>query len=151
MALKNHQTRPSWPAERIDPDVARVSYDVPADEFLVYFGGRTVPKVSSALRAPGFDDVNVMFALGPDRERTDEIVGVHVTAMMVGAVPEHPQWAVLTWAAMAGDYGTELLRERLPIFLNEVAEAYRRYWQPAPPIEEQLAQIALEAQKRKSA
>lgn len=151
MAVTRRRAIPRWPAESIDSGVAWVDYAVVPDEFLVYFGGMPVPAVSSALRAPGFDYVSIMFALGPDRERTDEIVGVHVTAMMVGAVPAHPQWAVLTWAAMAGDYGSELLRERLPIFLDEVAEAYRKYWKPAPPIEEQLAQIARDAQKRKSA
>lgn len=151
MALKHHEIKPLWPAEGIDLDGARVSYDVPADEFLVYFGGKPVPKVSSSVRAPGFAGVNVMFALGADRQRTDEIVGVHVIPMMVGAVQDHPDWAILTWAALAGDYGTELLRERLPHFLDEVAEAFRQYWKPAPPIEEQLAQIARDAQARTSA
>ena len=141
MALKNHQTRPRWPAEPIDPDVAHVSYDVPADEFLVYFGGQPVPAISSPLHAPGFEDVAVMFALGADRKRTDEIVGVQVIPMMLGAVLDQPEWSVLTWAAMAGDYGTELLQERLPRFLDEVAEAFRKYWTPVPPIEEQLAEI----------
>jgi hypothetical protein len=153
MAMSNPKsaTIPRWPAELIDPAIARVSYDVPADEFLVFFGGKSVPKVSDPLDGPGFEDVAIMIGLGPGREETGKIVGVHVIPMMLGAVPEHPQWSVLTWAAMAGDYGTELLRERLPLFLDEVAEAYRKYWKPAPPIEEQLAQIALEAQKRKSA
>jgi hypothetical protein len=142
---------PPWPAESIDPGIAWVDYAVVPDEFLVYFGGQPVPAISSPLHAPGFDDVAVRFALGADRKRTDEIVGVHVIPMMVGAVPEHPEWSVLTWAAMAGDYGDDLLRERLPIFLNEVADAYKQYWKPAPPIEEQLAQIAREAEKRKTA
>lgn len=151
MAVKHQRAIPRWPAESIDPDVAWVDYDVVADEFLVYFGGKPVPAVSSLVRAPRFADVNVMFALGADHQRTDEIVGVHVIPMMVGAVLDHPEWSVLTWAAMAGDYGAELLRERLPKFLDEVAEAYNRYWKPAPPIEEQLAEIAKAAQARKSA
>jgi hypothetical protein len=150
VAVTRPRAIPHWP-ESIDPGIAWVDYAVVPDEFLVYFGGKPVSAVSSLLKAPGFDDVNVMFALGADRKRTDEIVGIHVIPMMVGAVPEHPQWSVLTWAALAGDYGTELLRERLPIFLDEVAEAYNRYWKPAPPIEEQLAQIAQAAQARKSA
>jgi hypothetical protein len=122
------------------------------DEFLVYFGGKPVPAVSSPLvDAPGFEDVAVMFGIGSDDEETDEIVGVQVIPMMAGAVLERPEWSVLTWAAMAGEYGAELLRERLPIFLNEVADAYQRYWTPAPPIEEQLAQISHAAKKRRSA
>jgi hypothetical protein len=82
-----------------------------------------------------------MFGLGPDDEETGEIVGIHVIPMLLGAVPEQPQWAVLVWAAMAGEYGTELLKERLPIFLDEVRDAFQQYWTPAPPIEEQLAAL----------
>jgi hypothetical protein len=119
-----------------------VSYDVPADEFLVYFGGKPVPAVSDPLDGPGFTDFAVMIGLGLDDDETDEIVGVQVIPMMLGAVPEHPQWAVLTWAAMAGDYGRELLIERLPPFLAEVEDAFHHYWKPAPPMEEQLAEIA---------
>ena len=89
--------------------------------------------------------------LGPDRERTTEIVGVHVIPMMLGAVPEQPHWAILTWAAMAGDYGTELLRERLPAFLDEVKDAVDKYWRPAPPMEEQLAEIARAKAEREAA
>jgi hypothetical protein len=151
VAVTQHRAIPRWPAESIDSGIAWVDYAVVPDEFLVYFGGKPAPAISSLLHAPGFDYVADRFALGADRQRTDEIVGVHVIPMMLGAVPEHPQWAVLTWAAMAGDYGAELLRERLPMFLDEVAGAYKRYWKPAPPIEELLAQIARDAQKRKSA
>lgn len=152
MAITHHRVVPHWPAESIDPEVAWVDYDVVADEFLVYFGGKPVPAISSPLvDAPGFEDVAIRFALGAVHERTDEIVGVQVIPMMLGAVPAQPEWAILTWAAMAGDYGTELLKERLPIFLEEVGEAFNQYWKPAPPIEEQLAQIAEAAQKRKSA
>jgi hypothetical protein len=143
MAVSNSETVtiPKWPAEPIDPEVARVSYDVVADEFLVYFGGKPVPKVSDPIDAPGMPHVNIMVGIGPDDEDTDEIVGVHVIPMMLGTIQEQPEWAVLVWAAMAGDYGTELLKERLPIFLDQVAEAFRTYWKPAPPIEEQLAAL----------
>lgn len=133
---------PHWPDQPIDPDIAWVSYYVPADEFLVYFGGKSVPKVSSALEAPGFDDVAIMLGVDADDEYTGEIVGVQVIPMLLGAVQDQPHWAILTWAAMAGDYGTELLRERLPEFLDEVEAAFRRHWTPAPPIEEQMAEIA---------
>jgi hypothetical protein len=128
-----------------------VDYDVRADEFLVYFGGKPVPAISSPLHGPGFEDVAIMFALDHDRKRTAEVVGVQVIPMMLGAVPEQPNWAVLTWAAMAGDYGTELLRERLPAFLDEVKDAVEKYWRPAPPMEEQLAEIARAKAEREAA
>lgn len=143
--------RPQWPTGSIDPDSAWVDYDVRADEFLVFFGGKPAPSISDPLDAPGFDHVAVMFGLNPDLTETDEIVGIHVIPMMLGAVPTRPDWAVLTWAVMAGDYGAELLKERLPIFINEVAEAFRQYWRPAPPIEEQLADIERARDQRKSA
>jgi hypothetical protein len=142
---------PSWPTEPIDPEAVRVSYDVPADEFLVHFRGKSVPAVSDPFDAPGFPHVAVMFGLGPDDEETGEIVGVHVIPMMLGTIPERPEWAALVWAAMAGEYGAELLKEQLPIFLDQVAEAFRAYWKPAPPIEEQLARIARDAEKRRTA
>jgi hypothetical protein len=133
---------PRWPIEPIDPSIADVSYDVPADEFLVYFGGKPVPAVSDPLDAPGFRGVAIMFGLGADDEATDEIVGVQVIPMLLGAVQEQPAWAVLAWAAMAGDFGTELLKERLPGFLTEVQQAFSQYWTPAPSVEEQPAGLA---------
>ena len=84
-------------------------------------------------------------------EETGEIVGIHVIPMMLGAIPNQPDWSVLVWAVMAGDYGTELLRERLPLFIDEVAEAFRLYWKPAPPIEEQLAALQRGSRERRSA
>jgi hypothetical protein len=134
-------TTPRWPAEPIDPTVAWVDYDPLADEFLVYFGGKPVPAMSDPLDGPGFEDVAIMVGLGENGESTDAIVGVQVIPMLLGAVQDQPHWAALVWAAMAGDYGTELLKERLPSFLDEVARAFREYWTPAPPIEEQLAEI----------
>jgi hypothetical protein len=132
---------PCWPAA-VDPAVAWVDYDVPADEFLVYFGGKPVPAVSDPLDAPGFDDVAIMLGVGADDDETGEIVGIQVIPMLLGAVQEQPAWAVLAWAAMAGDFGTELLKERLPGFLTEVHQAFSQYWTPAPPIEEQMAELA---------
>ncbi len=133
---------PRWPAEPVDPGGAWISYDVIADEFVVYFAGKPVPKVSDPLNAPGFRNVAIMIGLGTEDEETDEIVGVHVIPMLLGAVQDQPTWAILVWAAMAGDFGAELLHERLPGFLADVHEAFDRYWTPAPPIEEQLADIA---------
>jgi hypothetical protein len=141
---------PHWPAEPIDPEVAWVDYAIVPDEFLVYFGGKPVPAVSDSFDAPGFPHVAVMFGIGPDREETGEIVGVQVIPMMLGTIQERPEWAGLVWAAMAGEYGAELLKERLPIFLDQVAEAFRTYWKPAPPIEEQLAELARRRDERGS-
>jgi len=132
---------PRWPNKPVDPAVAWVDYDVPADEFLVYFEGKPTRAISSPLDAPGFEDVAVMFGLNADGEATDEIVGVQVIPMLLGAVQERPEWAVLAWAALAGEYGVELLQERLPGFLEDVADAVSRYWTPAPTMEAQLASL----------
>jgi hypothetical protein len=133
---------PTWPVESVDPGIAWIDYDVVADEFLVYFGGRPVPAISSLLDGPGFEDVAIMIGLDHDGRQTGEIVGVHVIPMLLGAVQDKPAWAVLAWAAMAGDWGAELLRDRLPGFLDEVHAAFERYWTPPLSIEEQLAHIA---------
>jgi hypothetical protein len=130
---------PRWRIEPIDPMLAYVAYDVPADEFLVYFDGKPVPAVSDPLDAPGFRGVAIMLGVGADDESTDEIVGVQVIPMLLGAVQQQPAWAVLAWAAMAGEFGTELLKERLPGFLAEVNDAFSRYWTPPPSLEEQMA------------
>ena len=135
------QRVPTWPIEPVDPTIADVSYDVPADEFLVYFGGKSVPKVSDPLDAPGFRGVAIMLGVGADDEETGEIVGVQVIPMLLGAVQEQPAWAVLAWAAMAGDFGTELVKERLPEFLDEVHQAFSQYWTPPPSIDEQMADL----------
>lgn len=123
---------PSWPAKPIDPGVVWLDYDVRADEFLVYFGGRPVPAISDPLDAPGFEDTAIMLAVGPDDEATDEIVGIQVIPMLLGGVQDHPDWAILVWAAMCREDGRELLHERLPGFLDEVKHAVETYWTPAP-------------------
>jgi hypothetical protein len=132
----------------IDPALAWVDYYPPADEFLVYFGGRPTPKVSDPLNAPGFRNVSILIGLDDDHQETGEIVGVQVIPMLLGAVQDQPEWAVLAWAAMAGDFGDELLRERLPAFLDAVHDAFDRYWTPPPPMEEQLAAIERARQER---
>lgn len=133
---------PRWPSESIESNVAWVDYYAPADEFLVYFSGKPVPAISDPINAPGFRGLAVMFGLDENHEPTEEIVGVQVIPMLLGAVPDQPHWAALAWAAMAGDYGTELLKERLPSFLDEVARAFREHWTSPPPVEEQLSAIA---------
>jgi hypothetical protein len=141
MSHTDNSRVPRWPAV-IDPTAAYVDYNIPADEFLVYFGGKPVPKVSDPLDAPGYDDVAIMLGVGADDEETGEIVGVQVIPMLLGAVQEQPAWAVLAWAAMAGDLGTDLLHERMPGFLTEVHQAFNQYWTPAPSVEEQMAELA---------
>jgi hypothetical protein len=141
MSHTDNSRVPRWPTA-IDPATADVSYEVPADEFLVYFGGKPVPAVSDPLDAPGFEDVAIMLGVDADDEETDEIVGVQVIPMLLGAVQDQPAWAALAWAAMAGDFGTELLKERLPGFLTEVHQAFSQHWTPPPSIEEQMADLA---------
>jgi hypothetical protein len=141
MSHTDNSRVPRWPTV-IDPTIAYVDYNIPADEFLVYFGGKPVPKLSDPLDAPGFDDVAIMLGVGADGEETGEIVGIQVIPMLLGAVQEQPTWAVLAWAAMAGDFGAELLKERLPGFLAEVNDAFTRYWTPPPSLEEQMAELA---------
>ena len=139
---------PRWP-ESVDSSLAWIDYHIPADEFLVYFGGTPVPAISSSLDdAPGFEDTAIMIGLDNDHEETGDIVGVQVIPMLVGAVQDQPEWAILAWAAMAGDFGDELLRERLPAFLDTVHEAFDRYWTPPPPMAEQLAAIERARQER---
>jgi hypothetical protein len=140
MSHTDNHSVPRWPAA-IDPATAHVDFDVLADEFLVFFGGKPVPAVSDPLVAPGFEDVAIMFGVGADDEATDDIVGVQVIPMLLGAVQEQPAWAVLAWAAMAGDFGAELLQERLPGFLAEVHQAFSQYWTPPPSLEEQMADL----------
>jgi hypothetical protein len=151
VAVKEQVVQPRWPTETIDSGLAWVDYDIVADEFLVYFGGQPVPAITYPFEAPGFEAIAVMIGLDPDRKETGEIVGIHVIPMMLGAVPARPEWSVLTWAVLAGEYGAELLHERLPLFINEVAEAFHTHWQPAPPIEEQLATMRRASGERKSA
>lgn len=117
----------------------------------VFFGGKPVPSISDPLEAPGYRNVAVMFGLGADDEATDKIVGVQVIPMLLGAVRDHPEWAALAWAAMAGEHGAELLRERLPQCLDDVAGAFRQYWRPAPSIADQLAALAESRRQRRTA
>lgn len=76
-----------------------------------------------------------MFGVGADDESTDDVDGIQVIPILLGADQEQPAWAVLTWAAMAGDFGTELLQERL----TGVIQAFSRYWTPSAALEEQKA------------
>ena len=151
MAVKVQPVRPIWPRETIDSRLAWVDYDIVADEFLVFFGGMPIPAISHHVEAPGFDHLMVMIGLDQDRRETGEVVGIHIEPMMHGAILARPEWSVLIWAILAGEYGTELVKERLPRFIDEVADAFEKYWKPAPPIEEQLATMRQAIRERKSA
>ena len=70
-----------------------------------------------------------------------EVVGIHVIPLLMGAAQDRPAWSRIAWAVMAEELGRETLREELPGFIAEVAEAFERYWRPAPPIEEQFAAL----------
>src|SRR5688500_20235377 len=94
---------PRWPVEPVDPTIAFVSYDVPADEFLVYFGGKPVPKGSDPLDAPSFRGVSIRLGVGADDGLTDENVGVQVVPTPLGAVNEQTSWTILDGGVMAGD------------------------------------------------
>ena len=125
-------SRPRWPSDPFDPDRARVSYDVVADELVIHFGGVAVPAVSELIDAPDVDDAAVLVGLGPNGEDTGEVVGIHVYPLLVGAVQARPRWARIAWAAMAGEIGEEMLRAELPDLVGEIAELFDRYWTLAP-------------------
>ena len=127
---------PRWPSDPIDPARVDVDYYPPADEPTVYFPDRPRGGVCDSISVPGFDDVAVIHDHG-----SGEVVGVQVIPLLLGAVKDQPEWAALAWAALAGDLGAELLGERLPGFLAEVADAFGRYWTPPPPMDEQLARL----------
>lgn len=114
-------------------------------------GGQPVPAITYPFDTPGFEATGVMIERDQDGAETGEIVGIHVIPMMMEAVPARPEWSVLTWAVLAGEYGIELVQERLPLFIDKVHEAFEKYWKPAPPIEEQLAAMRQASHERKSA
>ncbi len=89
---------PFWSAPPFDPDRARVSYDVPADELLVYFdrdrpsGGICDP----IALAKG--TIGVVY----DGE-TGGIVGLQGIPFLLRAVRHRPEWAALAWGTLAGE------------------------------------------------
>jgi hypothetical protein len=135
--------RPRWPARSsLDLASAYVSYDPPADELIVYFGGKPVPKYVSPIDSPGDDFAAVMVGVHGDESSTGEVVGVHVMPLLVGAVQTHPTWAVLAWASLTGFRWEEaMMRQAVAAFVAEVADLFDRYWTPAPPWEEQVANL----------
>lgn len=148
MDLTITNARPRWPVESLDAARFDVHYDLTADELTLYFGGRPVPAYSSFIDAPDGTDVAVFVGLGPDGRSTEEVVGIHVYPLLVGAVQWRPEWARLAWGALAreegeeGDEGEEMLHEALPGFVADVADLFARYWKPAPPIDEPAVPVA---------
>jgi hypothetical protein len=120
---RRHPTlpRPRWPTAPIDPTVVSVSYDAPADELILYFGGRPVPSFTDQIDAPD-GDVHLLV-----NEETGDVVGIHVYPFLAGAVQWRPAWARVVWAVLAGEYGTIELLQELPGFIAEVADLAARY------------------------
>lgn len=135
--------RPEWPGPGvIDPSQIDVHFDPLADEFLVYFAGKPVPSFSDPFHVDGFEDVAILIDLQSDDSSTNEVVGIQVMPLLVGAVQKHPEWAVLAWGALTGfRYEEEMLRTALAAFVAEVRDLFERHWTPPPPIEEQLARL----------
>jgi len=106
---------PTWPRQPVDPDRCYVSYHPPADELVVFFGGKPVPSYSAPIPAFG-EHVAVMVDLAPDwASSTGEIVGIQGIPFVGGALPDHPEWSSLV--------GTdeEARRAALARFLADVA------------------------------
>jgi len=135
--------RPAWPVpDTLDTAPMYVHYDPLADELLVYFGGRPVPKYVSPIGAPAGDYAAVLVGMDENDDPSAEIVGLHVMPLLVGAVQKHPKWAILAWGALTDfRYEEEMLRSALADFVAEVRDIFDRYWTPPPPIEEQLARL----------
>lgn len=110
---------PFWPDAPFDPARARVSYDAPADELLVYFDrGRRPGGVCDPV---GLAEGTIAVVYDGD---TGEIVGVQGIPFLLGAVRHRPDWAALVWGKMAGGFGEQTLNEALPDFVAEVADAF---------------------------
>lgn len=133
---------PRWPDDRIDPARVDVDYDPPSDELTLYFGGKPVPSVVDPIDSPGRDYVAVMIGLNDDESSPNEIVGIQVMPLLVGAVQQHPDWAVLAWGSLTGfRWEEEMMRAAVAAFIAEVADLFARHWTPPSPIEEQMARL----------
>ena len=67
-----------------------------------------------------------MLGLNNDESSTEEVVGIQVIPLLLGAVEDRPEWAALAWGVMAGDLGQETLRTELPDFIAEVRDAFEQ-------------------------
>lgn len=124
---------PWWPDTAPDPTRVDIDYDPPSDELTIFFGGEPVPAICDPVEALG-GDIAVMYD-----GTTGEVVGVQVIPLLLGAINDRPAWGAIAWAAMAGEFGTELLRERLPGLLAEVAAALVQEVAPQPSGDAPLA------------
>lgn len=140
MAVKGEdatQRRPTWPSAPIDPRHVDLSYYPPADELMLYFPGRRHGGVCDPINEPGGGDVAIVVD-----DDTNEIVGIQVIPLLVGAVQQHPRWAILAWGSLTEfRYEDHTFRSEVAAFVAEVADLFARYWTPAPPWEEQLANL----------
>ncbi len=122
---------PFWPASPFDPDRARVSYDVPADELLVSFDrGRRSGGICDPI---GLAEGTI--AVVYDGE-TGESVGIQAIPSLLAAVRRRPAWAALAWGRLAGTFGEPTLDEGLPDFIAEVAPAFGRSGLAGAPLTE---------------
>ena len=115
VTVTSAESRPRWPRPGgIDPARCSVSYDPPADELVVYFGGTLVPKYVNPIDAPEADDLGLMVGMNEDESSTGEVIGLH----------DDPAYL-----------------EALADFLAEAEELFDRYRTPPPPMDEQLARL----------
>ena len=121
------QHHPRWPSSAIDAARCRVLFGLPADELVVRFPDLPEVGYSDPIDAPDGSDTAVLV------DDTGAVVGIHVYPLLAGAARAHPSWRVLAepnppWAAVAA-------------FIAEAADLFARYWTPAPPWDEQVANL----------
>lgn len=142
MSIPNALSAPRWPVDRIDPGLVSIDYDPASDGLTLYFGGKPISSTVDPISSPGNDYAAVMIGLNDDESSTEHVVGIQVMPLLVGAVQRHPDWAVLAWGALTGfRWEEEMMRAAVGAFIAEVAELFDRYWTPAPPWEEQVADL----------
>lgn len=122
---------PYWPPTALDLDRIKASYDVLADELLVYFD-RDRP--SGGVCDP-IELAEGRIAVVYDWD-TGEIIGIQGIPFLLGAVRYRPTWAELAWGVLAGKSGEQTLRQALPAFVEEVANSFRRYGLAGIPLDD---------------
>jgi hypothetical protein len=122
------QHRPRWPSGAIDAARCRVLFGLPADELVVRFPDLPEVGYSDPIDAPDGSDTAVLVD-----DDTGAVVGIHVYPLLAGAAKAHPSWRSLAEPNPSP--------EVVAAFVAEVADLFDRYWTPAPPWEEQLANL----------
>jgi len=126
MAVTPVASRPRWPVGEIDPDRCRVLFGLPADELVVRFPDAPGGGISSPIEARDEDSVAILVDAS-----SGEVVGIHVYPLLAGAAKHRPAWRRLA----EPDPPAELVGR----FVAEVRDLFERYWRPASPVAEQLA------------